>query len=537
MLSFQRGPDCPLADLSIGEQFEYTASSYPGNLGLVSMAQGRRFTWSELFTTADRLAAGLARIGIEQNDRVGIYSTNCWEWVALHLACALAGIVLVNVSPACRAHELRFLLAHSRLKVLFLRDRDDRADYGSILREACEGQSLALTRMIFLETADWQDLFASDSRPKAKPQPHDVTNIQYTSGTTGSPKAVLLTHHNLLNNGRVIANGLRYTARDRICIPVPMSHCFGCVIGTMASVASGAAMILPNPTFDPRRTLEAVHTERATSIYGVPTMFIAELRHPEFDRYDLSSLRTGMMAGAPCPIEVMRQVIARMNCRELTIGYGLTETSPIITMSRTDDDLDRRVSTVGAVAPETEIKIVSPETGEIVERGVQGELYARGYAVMKGYDGDPEATARAIDAEGWFRTGDLGTMREDGYIRITGRAKDIIIRGGENISPREVEEFLYQHPKVAEVSATGVPDERLGETVVAWIRLKPEEVATEEEIKEFCRDRIAYFKIPQYIRFVDSFPTTVSGKIQKYRIREMEIAARGLADAAKIHTA
>jgi fatty-acyl-CoA synthase len=266
-------------------------------------------------------------------------------------------------------------------------------------------------------------------------------------------------------------------------------------------------------------------------------MFIAELRHPEFDRYDLTSLRTGMMAGAPCPIEVMRQVIARMNCRELTIGYGLTETSPIITMSRVDDDLDRRVSTVGAVAPDTEIKIVSPETGEIVERGVEGELCARGYAVMKGYDGDPDATARAIDAEGWFRTGDLATMREDGYIRITGRAKDIIIRGGENISPREIEEFLYQHPKVAEVNATGVPDERLGETVVAWIRLKPGTVATEQEIREFCRDKIAYFKIPQYIRFVDSFPTTLSGKIQKYRIRDMEIAARGLGDAAKIQTA
>jgi fatty-acyl-CoA synthase len=537
MLSYQKGPDYPLVSFSIGEQLERTASSYPDYLALVSVHQQRRFTWSELIATADRLAAGLRRIGLEQNDRAGVYSTNCWEWVVFHLACARAGIVVVNVSPACRAHELQFLLARSRMKALFLRVRDTRADYASIVDEACGGQDLPLRSTIFFDTPEWHDLFTDHPQPPARPQADDVTNIQYTSGTTGHPKGVLLTHRNLVNNGRVIAHCLQYTAADRICIPVPMSHCFGCVIGTMASIASGAAMILPNWTFDAGATLAAIHAERATSIYGVPTMFIAELRHPEFDRYDVSSLRTGVMAGAPCPIEIMRQVIARMRCTQLTIGYGLTETSPIITMSRIDDDLDRRVSTVGSVAPATEIKVVSTASGEVVDRGTQGELYARGYAVMKGYDDEPEATDRAIDAEGWFRTGDLGVMREDGYLKITGRAKDVIIRGGENISPREIEEFLYRHPKVAEVSVTGVPDERLGETVVAWIRLKPGETAREDEIRDFCRGEISHFKVPQYVRFVDSFPTTVSGKIQKFRIREIEIAERGLTAAANVQTA
>jgi fatty-acyl-CoA synthase len=336
----------------------------------------------------------------------------------------------------------------------------------------------------------------------------------------------MLTHRNLVNNGMLIAGVLRYTEQDRICVPVPMSHCFGNVIGTMASLASGAAMILPNASFDARATLEAIEAEQATSIYGVPTMFIAELRHPDFASFNLQSLRTGVMAGAPCPMEIMKQVVSNMHCRELTIAYGLTETAPVLTMSAIDDDLERRVSTVGKALPCTELKVVSLATGEVAETGEPGEIHARGYMLMKGYDGEPEATAQAIDSEGWFRTGDLGVMQDDGYLRISGRAKDMIIRGGENIYPREIEEFLYTHPKVAEVHVTGLPDERLGEIVLAWIRLRPGEVATAEEFHDFCRGRIAYFKIPQCIRFVDSFPTTVSGKIQKFRIREIEASLR-----------
>jgi fatty-acyl-CoA synthase len=420
------------------------------------------------------------------------------------------------------------------MKVLFLRDRDERGNYAGILREALNEGDVPLERAIVFGSAAWHEMLEANPAAAAKSTPDDVTNIQYTSGTTGIPKGALLTHRNLVNNGMLIAGVLRYTERDRICVPVPMSHCFGNVIGTMASLASGAAMILPHSFFDARATLSSIEEEGATSIYGVPTMFIAELRHPDFARFNLTSLRTGVMAGAPCPMEIMKQVVADMHCRELTIAYGLTETAPVLTMSAIDDDLERRVSTVGKALPCTELKVVSVATGEVAEAGVQGEIHARGYMLMKGYDDDPEATARAIDSEGWFRTGDLGVMQEDGYFRITGRSKDMIIRGGENIYPREIEEFLYTHPKVAEIHVTGLPDERFGEVVLAWIRLKPGESATAEEIREFCRDRIAYFKIPHSIRFVDMFPTTVSGKIQKFRIREMEMAMQASEQAAKV---
>jgi fatty-acyl-CoA synthase len=347
----------------------------------------------------------------------------------------------------------------------------------------------------------------------------------------------MLTHRNQVNNGKMLAWGMRYTERDRICVPVPLYHCFGCVIGTMSALASGAAMVLPNWTFDPRATLQAVQAEGATSLYGVPAMFIAELGLPDFKLYDLSSLRTGMMAGAPCPVEVMKRVMCEMRCAELTIGYGQTESAPVVTMSQPDDPMEHRVSTIGKALPCTEMKIVSVLDGETVPTGEQGEVCARGYMVMKGYDDEPEATARAIDAEGWLHTGDLGLMREDGYIHLTGRARDMIIRGGENVYPREVEEFLYTHPKVAEAQVVGIPDERLGEVVVAWIRLKAGQASTEEEIRKFCEEKIAYFKIPQYVRFVDQFPMTVTGKIQKFRIREIEITDRGLETVAKRETA
>jgi fatty-acyl-CoA synthase len=423
------------------------------------------------------------------------------------------------------------------MKALFLWERDGRAEYAQMLEEARHEQTLPLEHVVLFGTAAWDEFLRSEFEVPVSIQPEDVANIQYTSGTTGMPKGVMLTHRNQINNGKLLAQGMRYTNRDRICIPVPMYHCFGCVIGTMSALASGAATILPNWTFDARATVEAVQAESATSIYGVPAMFIAELSLPEFKNFNLTSLRTGMMAGAPCPVEVMKRVMTEMHCPELTIGYGQTESTPVVTMSAVDDPVKIRVSTIGKALPCTELKIVSTLEDHTVPIGEQGEVCARGYMVMKGYDDEPEATARAVDGEGWLHTGDLGVMREDGYIHLTGRAKDMIIRGGENVYPREVEEFLYTHPKVAEVQVVGLPDERLGEVVLAWVRLKTGESATEDEVRKFCEGQIAYFKIPQHIRFVDGFPMTVTGKIQKFKIRELETKERGLERLAKRETA
>ncbi|MGP0076032.1 MAG: AMP-binding protein [Bryobacteraceae bacterium] len=535
MLSYSRGPDAPLIDASIWEAFEKTASRFPDGEALVARHQGVRLTFSELAAIAERTARGLAGLGIGARDRVGVWSTNCAEWVQLHLACARLGAVLVNVNPAYRAYELAYVLRRSGMKALFLWEKDKRSDYRTILEEASAGQTLALEHVVYFGTNGWDSTLAQGRDGGAgKISPDEVTNIQYTSGTTGSPKGVLLTHRNVLNNAAVLTEGMRISERDRIVVPVPLYHCFGCVIGTLVSVVSGATMILPAATFDALATLEAIHDERATAIYGVPTMFIAELEHPAFQTFDFSSLRTGLMAGAPCPIEIMKRVVSQMHCEGMTVGYGQTESSPVITMSAAGDDLVRRVSTVGQACANTEVKIVSG-SGDTVAVGEQGELCTRGYLVMKGYDQEPEATHRAIDEDGWLHTGDLATMDNDECFRITGRAKDMIIRAGENVYPREVEEFLHTHPKVAEVQVVGLPDIRLGETVAAWIRLK--EPAREEEIREFCRGRIAHFKVPQYIRFVDAFPMTVTGKVQKFRIREMEIRDRGLEEAARIQTA
>jgi len=505
---------------------------------VISCHQRKRLTWAQLLDVADRVAHGLTKLGIQPGERVGLWAMNCWEWLAVHMACARAGAILVNVNPSCRVHELAFILKNSRMKVLFLRERDSKANYAAVLDEVRRGGDFELRKLIYFDSSEWDGLVAEEPRPMAaRIEIDDITNIQYTSGTTGSPKGVLLSHRNILNNGFLSARGLRYTERDRICLAVPFAHCFGNVIGTMSALASGCALILPNDTFDSKAVLASVEAERATAIYGVPTMFIAELRHPEFSRFDLASLRTGVMAGAPCPIEVMKQVIADMHCREMIIGYGLTETAPLVTLSEVDDDLDHRVATVGKAMPCTELKVVDLESRETLERGVQGEICARGYMLMQGYDGDPDATARVVDGDGWFRTGDLGVMRADGYLNITGRAKDMIIRGGENIYPREIEEFLYTHAKIAEVQVTGLPHECLGEVVLAWIRLKPGESATAEEIREFCQGQIARFKIPESIRFVDSFPTTLSGKIQKFRMREIEIQEQGLEGIARSKTA
>ena len=516
-----------VSHISIAEALLRTESLYGGSPALISRHQNVRWTWAELLDASRSICAGLASMGLVRGDRIGIWSTNCAEWVALQYACALSGLVLVNVNTAYRSHELSYVLERSRIRALVLHERDHRADYHLILEEALSKTPCHLEHTLYIGSPAWRKVASSTPyQPERLPAPGDVANIQYTSGTTGAPKGVLLTHLNLINNGRFMGHRMKLTERDRICIPVPLYHCFGCVIGTMNAAATGAAMILPAPTFDAEKTLEAIDAERATAVYGVPAMFIAELHHPRFDEFDFSSLRTGVMAGSPCPIEVMRQVVDRMNCREITIIYGQTESSPGITMSRPDDSLDLRCSTVGRALPATEVKIVDPATGATVQAGKNGELCTRGYLVMKGYDNDPEATAAAIDGEGWLHTGDLAVMSEDGFFRITGRLKDMILRGGENIYPREVEEFLYEHPKVAEVQVVGLPHERLGETVLAWIRLKPDCEATPEEIQEFCRGRIAYFKVPESIRFVDSYPITVTGKIQKYRIRELELEYR-----------
>jgi fatty-acyl-CoA synthase len=535
MLSYSKGPDGPLLESTISEAFRETLERLPNHLALISRHQNVRLTFAELSAEVERTARGLAGLGLGARDRIGVWSTNCVEWVVLNLACARIGGVLVNVNPAYRAYELAFVLRKSGMKALFLWELDGRSDYKAILQEAVAEGNHAVEHVVYFGTESWDRMRANGAEiARVDIAVDDVTNIQYTSGTTGSPKGVLLTHSNLLNNAAVIAGGMKITERDRVTVPVPLYHCFGSVAGTLVMVVSGATMILPAATFDPLATMQAIHDERATTIYGVPTMFIAELDHPEFGRLDFSFLRTGVMAGAPCPIEVMKRVVSEMHCPEMTIMYGQTESSPVITMSSVEDSLERRVSTVGGACPNTEVKVVTP-AGETAPVGEQGELCTRGYLVMKGYDQEKEATKRAVDDDGWLHTGDLATMRPDGYFRVTGRAKDLIIRGGENIYPREVEEFLYTHPKVADVQVIGLPDAKLGETVAAWIRVK--EPCTEDEIREYCKGKIAHFKMPQFIRFVDVFPMTVTGKIQKFKMREVEIRERGLEAASQIQTA
>ena len=538
MLSYSRGEDAPLIESSIYQVFADTARKFSEKYALIVLHQDTWLTFAELHGAVERTARGLAGLGLRKGDRIGVWSTNCVEWIMLHLGAARLGIIVVNVNPAYRSHELRYVLRKSRMKALFLWERDQRADYRAILEEARAGQTLPLEHVVYICGESWTRMFLEGAElPEVQVCADDVANIQYTSGTTGSPKGVLLTHRNLLNNGLAIATGMNFTAEDVICAPVPLYHCFGCVIGTMAAIVSGATYVLPAATFDPLATMLAVQQTRATAIYGVPTMFIAELEHPEFKNIDFSSLRTGVMAGAPCPVEVMKRVVNEMHCPEMTIMYGQTESSPVITMSRVDDAIEKRVSTVGGACPNTEVKIVDQECGETVAVGQRGELCARGYLVMKGYDDDPEGTARVVDADGWLHTGDLAVMRTDEYFHVTGRAKDVIIRGGENIYPREVEEFLYTHPSVASVEVVGLPDMRLGEVVAAWVRLKPGTTATEEEIQQFCRGKIAHFKVPRWIRFVEEFPMTVTGKTQKFRIREIEIEMRGLQTAASVVTA
>ena len=528
-LSYSKGASAPLLEVTLAEMLAQTAARFPDRKALVVVHQNLRLTWREFDDEVTRVARGLAGLGLRPGDRVGIWSTNCAEWIELQYACARAGYVLVNVNPAYRSHELGFILQRSQMRALFLHYRDARADYQQILDEARSPEQ-ALAHAIHLDTPEWDAMLANGTDLPPDPvRPGNPTNIQYTSGTTGSPKGVVLSHRNLVNNARFSGDALRMTADDRMCVPFPLYHCAGCVCAVLNCVTRGAAIILPSQSFDPVAVLQAVEDEKATVIGGVPTMFIAELQHPEFSRFDLSSLRMALIGGAPCPVELLKRMTSDMHCEEVCVIYGQTEASPMITIHSPGDSLEQRTETVGKTGPESEVKIISPVSGETVPVGELGELCARGYMVMIGYDGEPEATARAVDADGWLHTGDLAVMREDGHVNIRGRAKELIIRGGENIYPAEIEAFLFAHPKVADVAVVGLPDAKLGEIVAAWVRLGAGETMTPEELKQYCEGKIAHFKVPQHIRFVDSFPMTVTGKLQKFRIRESEIEMLNLA--------
>ena len=536
--SYVRGADVPLLEQTISQAVSSAAARFCDREALVVCHQNVRLTWRELDHEVTRTARGLAGLGLRPGDRAGIWASNCVEWILLQHAASRVGVILVNVNPAYRSHELRFVLKKSHIRALFLREKDQRANYRDILANSRNGDALPLEHVIWLGDSSWDEMIANgrDILPFDE-SPDDVANIQYTSGTTGVPKGVMLTHRGLVNNGMAIGLMLQANETDRICAPVPLYHCFGSVIGSMVSVVYGATLILPSAQFDALATLEAVHRERATALYGVPTMYVAELEHPEFDSFDMSSLKKGVMSGAPCPVELMKRVAERMHVDRLVIPYGQTESSPVITMTSVDDPFEIRVASVGRALANTEVQIIDPATKERVPVGEQGELCTRGYLVMNGYDADPAATADAVDSEGWLHTGDLAMLRPDGYFSFKGRAKDTIIRGGENIYPREVEDFLHTHPKIADVYVIGIPDAKLGETVLAWVQLKAGEQATADEIRDFCRGKIAYFKVPQYIRFVDGFPQTVTKKVQKFLMREQEIRERGLEQLAHQATA
>jgi fatty-acyl-CoA synthase len=522
---------------TIGAFFDRTVEIHRDREALVVRQQNVRWTWGELGRRVDDLAAGLMTLGLERGDRVGIWSPNTSEWTLAQFATAKAGLVLVNVNPAYRRAELEYAMNKVECKVLILAPALKTSNYLEIVEDLVKDKKLPHLKHIVRLGKDktpgmlnFDDVAtAGGNAEKAKLvelgpklQFDDAINIQFTSGTTGFPKGATLSHHNILNNGFFVAEGLKMTPADRLCIPVPLYHCFGMVMGNLGCLTHGSTMVYPSEAFDPLATLQASSEERCTALYGVPTMFIAQLDHPQFDTFDLKSLRTGIMAGSPCPIEVMKRVQSKMNMHEVTIAYGMTETSPVSTQCATDDPVERRVSTVGQVLPHIEIKIVDSE-GKAVPRGATGEFCTRGYSVMKGYWNDAEKTAEAIDDGGWMHTGDLATMDAEGYVNIVGRLKDMVIRGGENVYPREIEEFLYSHPKVQDVQVIGVPDQRYGEEICAWIKLREGQQATAEEIREFCKGQIAHYKIPRYIEFVDAFPMTITGKIQKFVMRDQTI--------------
>jgi fatty-acyl-CoA synthase len=533
-----------MLDETIGANLERAVARFRDRDALISCAQGRRYTYAELGSVVDELARALMAAGLAKGDRIGIWSPNCVEWTLVQYATAKLGAILVNVNPAYRLSELEYALRQSGCRMLVAASAFKTSDYRAMIDEVRPSLP-ELERLVLLDSPDWDELVAgagqvSGEELRARADglaPDDPINIQYTSGTTGFPKGATLTHRNILNNGYFVGEACRYTEEDRICIPVPFYHCFGMVMGNLGATTHGAAMVIPAPAFDPEATLRACAQERCTSLYGVPTMFIAQLDHPRFADYDLSSLRTGIMAGSPCPVEVMKRVMHLMHMSEVGICYGMTETSPVSTQTAYDDPVEKRVGSVGRVHPHVEIRIVDPEGGATVAHGDPGELCTRGYSVMAGYWNDPERTAEAIDADGWMHTGDLATMDDEGYINIVGRSKDMVIRGGENVYPREVEEFLYSHPDIADVQVIGVPDPRYGEELMAWVIPRGSATLDAEAIRAFCQGRIAHYKIPRYVKTVDAFPMTVTGKVQKFKMRDQAIDELGLADSASVRTA
>jgi fatty-acyl-CoA synthase len=555
--------DTPLLGMTIGDALDRTVARFPDRDALISRHQGLRYTWQQLQNEVNRFARGLMALGIQKGDRVGIWSPSYAEWTITQYASAKVGAILVNINPGYRLHELEYVLNQSGCNTLVLAPNFRATSYIEMMQTLCpelersapgqlDSHKLPqLRHVIRLGTERtsgmwvWGDVTerAKEMAPEqlaerqAQQEFDDPANIQYTSGTTGNPKGATLSHHNILNNGYFVAHLQGLTEHDRLCAPVPLYHCFGCVMGNLGTMTLGAAIVYPAETFDPKATLEAIQAERCTSLYGVPTMFIAELASPGFGQYDYSSLRTGVMAGSPCPIEVMRQVMSKLHMSDVEICYGMTETSPVSFQTRLDDTLEKRVSTVGQIHPHVEVKIIDPASGAVVPRGEPGELLTRGYSVMLGYWGNEDATRGAIDAGRWMHTGDLATMDADGYVNIVGRLKDMIIRGGENIYPREVEEFLYTHSQVSDVQVFGVPSERYGEEVAAWVKLKDGAQVTAEEMTQFCQGQIATFKIPRYWKFVDAFPMTVTGKVRKIEMREKMIAELNLHGAAAQETA
>ena len=533
----------PLLGETIGENLRRVVQRQGDREALVVRSQGYRATYRELWEQTSRAARGLMARGVQSGDRVGIWAPNRYEWVVVQYATARIGAILVNINPAYKSSELEYVLNQSGISLLLLSRAFRQSDYVGML-DAVRDRCPSLRASLVLDDG-WDALLVDADRvPEAALaerestlQFDDAINIQYTSGTTGFPKGATLSHHNILNNGFFIGEMLGYGPEDRVCIPVPFYHCFGMVLGNLACTTHGATIVVPAPTFDPMATLHTVETERCTSLYGVPTMFIAELDLPDFEQYDLGSLRTGIMAGSPCPVEVMKQCIDRMHMDQVTICYGMTETSPVSTQTAVDDPVDKRVGTVGRVHPHVEVKIVDPATGRPVRRGESGELCTRGYSVMLGYWDDAERTAEAIDAGRWMHTGDLATMDDEGYLNIVGRIKDMVIRGGENIYPREVEEFLYGHPEIVDVQVIGVPDPRYGEELMAWVRLREGATLSVDDVAGFCQGRIARHKVPRYVHVTDEFPMTVTGKVQKFKMREQAIELLGLHDAAAVDTA
>ncbi|MGA8208976.1 MAG: AMP-binding protein [Nocardioidaceae bacterium] len=541
MESYARGETTPpLLEETIGANLERVVAAHGEREALVEVVTGRRWTYAELDADVDRVARGLIAAGVATGDRVGIWAPNCAEWTLVQYATAKAGAILVNVNPAYRAHELGYALRQSGMRLLVAAEGFRGSDYRAMLAEVATtpgSAAPALERTVFLGTADWEDLLAGGGSVAADAladrmstlRPGDPINIQYTSGTTGYPKGATLSHRNILNNGYLTTETIGFTERDRLAIPVPFYHCFGMVMGNLGCTSHGAAMVIPGPGFDPVATLRAVQDERCTALYGVPTMFIAMQSDPRFAEFDLSTLRTGIMAGSTCPVEVMKRCVAEMHMAGASIAYGMTETSPVSCQTRGDDDLARRTETIGRVHPHVEVKVVDPGSGETLERGETGELCTRGYSVMIGYWDDPQKTGEAVDAEGWMHTGDLAVMREDGYCTVVGRIKDMVIRGGENIYPREVEEFLHTHPDIEDVQVVGVPDERFGEELCAWVRVRAgAEPLDAAAVRSFASGRLAHYKIPRYVLVVEEFPMTVTGKVRKVVMREESASRLGL---------